>query len=50
MDNLKTKKEIIFAVWTFANLAPRARSNHLWYIKTFPDYPSNLKALIPFIF
>lgn len=41
---------LIFAVWTFANLAPRARSNHLWYIKTFPDYPSNRKALIPFIF
>ena len=40
---------LIFAVWTFANLAPRARSNHLWYIKTFPDYPRNRKALIPFI-
>ena len=40
---------LIFAVWTFANLAPRARSNHLWYIKTFPDYPRKRKALIPFI-
>ncbi|MCK4370777.1 MAG: DUF1295 domain-containing protein [Candidatus Lokiarchaeota archaeon] len=40
---------LIFAVWTFANLAPRARSNHSWYIKTFPDYPRNRKALIPFI-
>ncbi len=41
---------LIFAVWTFANLAPRARSTHFWYIKTFPDYPNNRKALIPFIF
>ncbi|MFX1365494.1 MAG: methyltransferase [Promethearchaeota archaeon] len=41
---------LIFALWTFANLAPRARSNHLWYIKTFKDYPSNRKALIPYIF
>jgi len=41
---------LIFAVWTFANLAPRARSNHLWYMKNFPDYPKNRKALIPFIF
>jgi 3-oxo-5-alpha-steroid 4-dehydrogenase 1 len=40
----------IFALWTFANLAPRARSNHLWYQKAFPDYPKNRKALIPFIF
>ncbi|MFX1553789.1 MAG: methyltransferase [Promethearchaeota archaeon] len=41
---------LIFAAWTFANLAPRARSHHQWYIKTFPDYPKNRKALIPFIF
>jgi protein-S-isoprenylcysteine O-methyltransferase Ste14 len=41
---------LIFAIWTFANLAPRARSNHIWYINTFPDYPANRKALIPFIF
>ncbi|MFX1490191.1 MAG: methyltransferase [Promethearchaeota archaeon] len=41
---------LVFAVWTFANLAPRARSNHLWYKKTFPDYPKKRKALIPWIF
>jgi protein-S-isoprenylcysteine O-methyltransferase Ste14 len=41
---------LIFAVWTFANLAPRARSNHLWYNNKFPDYPKKRKALIPFIF
>jgi 3-oxo-5-alpha-steroid 4-dehydrogenase 1 len=41
---------LVFAMWTFANLAPRARSTHLWYLKTFPDYPKDRKALIPFIF
>jgi 3-oxo-5-alpha-steroid 4-dehydrogenase 1 len=41
---------LVFAVWTIANLAPRARTNHLWYINTFADYPQDRKALIPFIF
>jgi 3-oxo-5-alpha-steroid 4-dehydrogenase 1 len=36
-----------FAVWTAANLIPRARSHHRWYQKYFPDYPSNRKALVP---
>jgi 3-oxo-5-alpha-steroid 4-dehydrogenase 1 len=36
-----------FALWTAANLAPRARSNHLWYQQQFPDYPDERKALIP---
>jgi 3-oxo-5-alpha-steroid 4-dehydrogenase 1 len=39
-----------FAVWTIANLAPRAISNHKWYLDKFSDYPKNRKALIPFIF
>jgi len=38
---------LAFAVWTFANLAPRARSNHKWYRETFPDYPESRKALLP---
>jgi protein-S-isoprenylcysteine O-methyltransferase Ste14 len=38
---------LAFAVWTVANLAPRARSNHLWYQQTFPDYPAERKALLP---
>lgn len=37
----------IFAIWTFANLAPRAFSHHAWYKKEFPDYPKSRKALIP---
>jgi hypothetical protein len=39
-----------FAFWTFANLGPRARSNHRWYKATFPEYPVDRKALIPFVF
>jgi len=38
-----------FAVFTVANLAPRALSNHRWYRKTFPDYPASRRALIPFV-
>lgn len=41
---------LVFALWTVANLLPRARSHHLWYQKTFPDYPPARKALIPGIF
>jgi 3-oxo-5-alpha-steroid 4-dehydrogenase 1 len=37
-----------FAVWTAANLAPRARSHLRWYRDRFPDYPTRRRALIPF--
>ncbi|MEI6898564.1 MAG: DUF1295 domain-containing protein [Bacteroidota bacterium] len=40
---------LAFAVWTFVNLLPRALHHHKWYKQTFPDYPANRKALIPFI-
>ncbi len=36
-----------FAVWTIANLAPRARSHHAWYQQTFAEYPDARKALVP---
>lgn len=36
-----------FAVWTAANLIPRAVSHHKWYRKTFPDYPQDRRAVIP---
>ncbi len=36
-----------FAVWTAANLIPRALSHHQWYRRTFPDYPPNRRAVIP---
>jgi 3-oxo-5-alpha-steroid 4-dehydrogenase 1 len=38
---------LAFAVWTIANLAPRAHSHHIWYRRTFPEYPSQRRALIP---
>jgi protein-S-isoprenylcysteine O-methyltransferase Ste14 len=38
-----------FAVWTFANLAPRAWQHHRWYLNEFPDYPGKRKAVIPFL-
>ena len=38
---------LTFAVWTLANLGPRARAHHLWYREKFDDYPSHRKALIP---
>jgi protein-S-isoprenylcysteine O-methyltransferase Ste14 len=40
---------LAFAVFTLANLLPRAVANHKWYKKTFADYPENRKAIIPFI-
>jgi hypothetical protein len=38
---------LAFALWTIANLAPRARSHHAWYRRRFPDYPPERKALLP---
>jgi len=34
---------------TAANLIPRAMYTHKWYKKHFEDYPSNRKAIIPFL-
>jgi len=39
-----------FAVFTAANLVPRAWANHRWYRETFPDYPKERRAIIPFLF
>lgn len=36
-----------FAIWTAANLIPRARSHHRWYREHFEDYPEKRKAVIP---
>lgn len=40
---------LAFAVYTVANLAPRAVAHHHWYLRQFPDYPPHRKALIPFV-
>lgn len=40
---------LTFAIFTFANLAPRAYSNLKWYKSKFQEYPKNRKALFPFI-
>ncbi len=42
---------LVFAIWTFANLAPRANTHHLWYIEKFGDeYPKERKRMIPFLY
>jgi hypothetical protein len=39
-----------FAVWTAANLIPRAIDHHKWYKGYFKDeYPKSRKAVIPFV-
>ncbi|WP_457559214.1 DUF1295 domain-containing protein [Candidatus Harpocratesius sp.] len=39
----------VFALWTAANLIPRAISHHRWYHENFSEYPSDRKAIIPFV-
>lgn len=41
---------LAFAVYTVANLGPRALAHHRWYRKKFPDYPTERRALIPLMF
>lgn len=38
-----------FLVWTIANVLPRGLKHHLWYKNNFKNYPTNRKAIIPFI-
>lgn len=38
-----------FALWTMANLIPRAIDHHRWYKRRFNDYPTERKAVIPFL-
>lgn len=34
---------------TLANLVPRAAATHAWYKQTFADYPTNRRALVPWL-
>jgi hypothetical protein len=38
---------LTFAIWTIANLLPRALDHHKWYKEKFADYPAERKAVIP---
>ena len=40
---------LVFALWTAANLVPRALKHHAWYRATFAEYPPARKAVIPFV-
>jgi protein-S-isoprenylcysteine O-methyltransferase Ste14 len=39
---------LAFALYTAANLVPRAMDHHLWYRRTFPGYPPERRAIIPY--
>ena len=38
-----------FAIWTVANLFPRALRHHRWYQDRFEDYPGERRAIIPMV-
>jgi hypothetical protein len=40
---------LLFVLMAMSNLVPRARSLHKWYLETFPEYPGERKAIIPFL-
>ncbi len=40
---------LAFFLYTSANLLPRALQNHRWYRETFSDYPSERRALVPYV-
>ena len=40
---------LAFAIFTFANLAPRAVTAHQWYKEKFPAYPKERRAIIPYL-
>lgn len=39
-----------FLVWTYANLVPRAKNHHIWYLDNFKEYPKKRKIIFPFIY
>jgi hypothetical protein len=41
---------LTFAVWTYANLVPRAKNHHDWYHSKFVEYPKKRKIIFPLIY
>ena len=41
---------LAFALFTAANLVPRALTHHRWYREKFPEYPAERRALVPWLF
>ena len=41
---------VTFMGWTFANLVPRAKNHHDWYLEKFEEYPKKRKRIFPFIY
>nr|XP_018915664.1 PREDICTED: steroid 5-alpha-reductase DET2-like [Bemisia tabaci] len=39
-----------FVFFSCANLVPRARDTHEWYLQKFKHYPKRRKAIIPYLF
>lgn len=39
-----------FFIWTCANLIPRAKNHHDWYLEKFADYPRERKVIFPKLF
>ena len=40
---------VAFALWTVANLLPRALWRHRWYHARFPAYPRRRRAVVPYL-
>lgn len=38
-----------FVVWSVANLAPRAAASRAWYRAKFPEYPSERRRMVPWV-
>ncbi|MBN1950830.1 MAG: 3-oxo-5-alpha-steroid 4-dehydrogenase [Bacteroidales bacterium] len=38
-----------FMLWTMVNLIPRALDHHRWYQRNFEEYPSDRKAILPYL-
>ena len=39
----------IFFIAEVMTMLPRAYRGHQWYLKKFPEYPKNRKAVVPFV-